>query len=108
MTAAEHSALIREACEWLACHGYFAWPNRTGSAVIDGRRIPFGKKGSADILCVLPGGIHGEFEGKTGNAVQKKPQKAHQRQVEKRGGVYFVFHSVAELKDEIAKRGYPT
>ena len=63
MSAAEHKELIRIACEWLAIAGYFAWPNRTGAAEIDGRFIPFGKKGSGDILCVLNGGRHAEFEG---------------------------------------------
>src|SRR4051794_16870720 len=74
--SAEHKALVNSALEWLAQNRYFAWPNQTGAAKVEGRFIRFGKVGSADILSVLaPDGRHAEFEAKTGNAVQRKGQK---------------------------------
>lgn len=106
MTATEHKELIRRACEWLAREGYFAWPNNTGAGEMNGRFVRFGKKGSGDILCVLKGGRHAEFEGKTGEATQSKPQKVHQWRVEAMGGLYIEFHSVEELAARIRDAGY--
>ncbi len=106
MSAAEHRELIRAASERLAIDGYFAWPNRTGAAEIEGRFIPFGKKGSGDILACV-NSRHMEFEGKTGKAVQSKGQKIHQRKVEENGGLYLVFHTVDELMDRLRTAGYP-
>jgi len=99
--------LLKEALEELALQGYFAWPNRTGAAHIDGRFIPFGKKGSGDILIVLPPhGRHCEAEGKTGDAVQSKAQKVHQRMVEKNGGLYLIFRSKEDLLSQLRAAGY--
>ena len=102
-----HSALVKAALEELAIRGHFAWGNRAETPrFIEGRFIPFGKKGSADILIVLPGGRHGEAEAKTGEAEQRKEQKIHQRMVEKNGGLYVVFRSVKDLFDQLSQHGY--
>lgn len=105
-SSAEHQLLVKQAEEWLAINGYFAWPNQTGAAFRDGQFLKYGKKGSADILAVIRS-RHCEFEAKTGDAVQSKNQKIHQRMVEKHGGLYLVFYSVAELIDQLTAAGYP-
>ena len=93
--------------------GFAAWPNRTGAAQIDGRFIPFGKKGSGDIIAILPRindgtvyGIHGEIECKTGAATQSKFQKAHMRMVRSSGGVYLVVRAREELRAQLAEAGF--
>jgi hypothetical protein len=104
-SSAEHKQLKNDGLEWLAIAGYFAWANETGAAEIDGRFMKFGKKGSADIIAVIQS-RHCEFEAKTGDAAQSKHQKIHQQMVEKHGGLYIVFHSVAELQSKLAGAGY--
>ena len=94
---AAHTRLVREACEWLALNRYFAWPNQTGATKTGGRFIRYGKPGSGDIIAVLPGGRHAEFEAKTGGGTQRKSQRTHQKMVEAQGGFYLVFRSVDDL-----------
>ena len=100
-SSAAHTRLVREACEWLAINRYFAWPNQTGATKIGGRFIRYGKPGSGDIIAVLPGGKHSEFEAKTGMGTQRKSQKAHQKMVEAQGGLYLVFRSVDDLAAQL-------
>ncbi len=107
-----HNALVKDALEKLALSGYCAWPNETGVWFEEnGRPHKYGKKGSADIFCILPipiasvgktYGIHCEFEAKTGTGRQSKNQKLHQEYVvERNGGIYILFRSVDELLDAI-------
>lgn len=93
--------------------GFAAWPNRTGATEIDGRFVAFGKKGSGDIIVVLPRdiggmlyGIHGEIECKTGGGTQTKHQKAHMRLVRNSGGVYLVIRAREELRPVLAGLGF--
>lgn len=108
---AEHTALIKAACEALAIAGYCVWPINTGALkTATGGFVRFGKKGGGDITGILPVmwheklfGVHLELEGKTGDAVQNKNQKIHQKfVVEKNGGIYIVFHSVEESIESMA------
>jgi len=108
-----HTKLVREALQELAIQGYTAWENQTGVWFEEnGRPHKYGKKGSADIIAIYPieyhgikFGIHCEFEAKTGNAVQKKNQKLHQKfVVERNGGIYIVFRA-ADVSDEAIKTG---
>jgi hypothetical protein len=112
-----HTALVKAALEALAMRGITAWPNQTGVWFEDGGRPhKYGKKGSADIMAIIPRratiyhrngdllcqgttiGQHAEFEAKTGRAVQSENQKKHQKfVVERNGGLYIVFYSVEGL-----------
>ena len=93
--------------------GYAAWQNQTGAAWRDGRLLKYGKKGSGDILVLLPTliagrvyGVHGEVECKTGGASQNKGQRIHMRVVRQNGGVYVVAHTPEEMASELALLGY--
>jgi hypothetical protein len=108
-----HTALVRDALQELALQGYTAWQNETGVWFEEnGRPHKYGKKGSADIFCILPieiagrkFGVHAEFEAKTGTGRQSKTQKLHQEfVVERNGGIYILFRSVPELLEEIKKQ----
>ena len=107
-----HTALVRTALQALATVGHTAWQNETGVWFEEnGRPHKYGKKGSADIFCILPiyvqsvgrtFGIHAEFEAKTGTGKQPKHQKLHQEfVVERNGGIYILFRSVDGLLDAI-------
>lgn len=116
--SAAHTALVKASLEDLAINGYTAWQNQTGvwfekadNPNEKGRPHKYGKTGSADIFLILPVlinglliGVHVECEAKTGNAKQGPNQKKHQKYVvERNGGIYFVFHSTAELLEKLAE-----
>jgi hypothetical protein len=107
-----HNLLVNSALQELALQGYTAWKNDTGVWFEEnGRPHKYGKKGSADIFCILPivvagrkFGIHAEFEAKTGTGRQSKSQALHQEfVVERNGGIYILFRSVPDLLSQISK-----
>ena len=50
-------SLVLNGClHYLQIRGIYCWRNNTGTAKIADRWVSFGKKGSSDILGVLPGG----------------------------------------------------
>lgn len=55
------------------------------------------KKGIADILAILPGGIHLEIEVKSKVGKQSPDQAIHQKRVEALGGVYILARSVKDI-----------
>jgi len=56
------------------------------------------KKGIADILGVLPGGIHLEIEVKSKIGKQSPDQFIHQKKIEALGGVYVLARSVKDIE----------
>lgn len=93
----------------LAINGFTAWKTGTGAyATETGAFIKYGKKGGGDITGILaPHGRHFEAEAKTGNAVQRKNQKDHQKFcVERNGGLYILFRSVEQLLADLKTEGY--
>ncbi len=107
-----HTLLVNAALQELAIQGYTAWGVNTGALKTEsGGFLKFGKKGAADISAIIPieyhgktFGIHCEFEAKTGNAVQRKNQKLHQKYViERNAGIYIVFRSVDASEASIKK-----
>lgn len=76
------------------------WSNQTGAIKsASGRFQRYGLIGSSDILGLTPDGQFFAAEIKTGKAVQNKHQKAFQRAVERRSGIYFIVRSIEELKE---------
>ena len=110
-----HNLLVRDALHALAAAGYCCWKNETGvwfeytiekGKLKKGRPHAYGKVGSGDIIGILaPHGRHMEFEAKTGVGCQNDNQNIHQEFcVEKNGGLYILFRSVAELMMELERR----
>jgi hypothetical protein len=112
-----HNDLVRSALQELAINGYTAWANQTGVWFdSDGRPHKYGKKGSGDIMIILPVlvqfasgfkrlvGWHIEAEAKTGTGRQSENQNLHQEFcVERNGGGYILFRDVPYLLAELAR-----
>jgi hypothetical protein len=92
---------IRDACKDLLVQwGCFVWVNRTGMySPRPGVKIPYGKKGSSDIIGCTRTGIFIGVETKD-TTDQTGPQKDFQDSIEKRGGIYILAYSV----DDVIKR----
>lgn len=90
----------------------FAWKVQVGTfrALDNAKRIiKVGEDGHSDILMVVaPIGRVIGVEVKTGNAVQNKYQKAWQKALEKRGGIYLVARSVDDVLSYLRDYGIKT
>lgn len=95
------SGLVHACLQWLAVSRIFAWRNNTGVLRSPrGQPVPFGFKGSSDILCILP--PHGRFlavECKVGRGTLTVEQRAFLDEVNRAGGLGVV---VRDLEDLIA------
>lgn len=119
-----HNALVAAALQELAIKGYTAWKNETGvwfdhdedAKDNKGRPHKYGKKGSGDIIILLPVMVqfasgakriiawHIEAEAKTGSGVLNKNQRLHKEFcVERNGGVHITFYDVPALLADLAK-----
>ena len=100
----EHEELLRYTLVKLSESGYLAWNNRTGALKRQsGGFQKYGLKGSADIIAIQPGtGIFCGFEIKTGNAVQNKQQKAFEKAVIKRNGLYKIIRTQKDINEFLA------
>ena len=95
-----HEKLLKECLLLLSQNGFLAWKNSTGSIPIQNRYITFGCKGSPDILSIHhTTGVFYGFEIKSGKAVQNKHQKAFEKAVKARNGIYMVVRDIEGLKE---------
>jgi hypothetical protein len=89
----------------LQSKGVYVWRNNNGGTwdpkMYGGqggyRASSQSKKGIADILGVLPGGIHLEIEVKSKVGKQSPDQAIHQKRIEALGGVYILARSVKDI-----------
>lgn len=96
----EHEKLLRQCLLELSTYGYLVWNNRTGAVKTASNFFQrYGLKGSGDIIGCSPDGRFACFEIKTGSAVQNKHQKAFERAISKRNGVYLLIRSMDQLKE---------
>ena len=93
-----HEKLVNQCLLELTTDGFLCWKNNSGAVKTSDRYQRYGLKGSSDILAVAAGGMFWAIEIKTGKAVQNKSQKAFQKAVELRGGIYLLIHSLEELR----------
>lgn len=93
-----HEKLKNQCLLELTTYGFLCWSNNTGAVKTSDRYQRYGLKGSSDILAVAVGGMFWAIEIKTGKAVQNKAQKAFQKAVESRGGIYLLIYSLEELR----------
>lgn len=111
MSVNEHSILVNQILLAVGQMEFVrVWKNSTGVAEIDGRMVAYGLPGSADITGILTNarnlGLRLEIEVKTGNAVQSKKQKAFEKMILDRGGLYLLARSVDDaIKFVVEKRG---
>lgn len=73
-------------------------------AVIQGG--PYSKPGDPDIVCFFPN--DGRFigiEAKTPAGVQSPIQKIRQEEIERKGGIYLLVRSLADMKDQLKRMG---
>jgi len=97
-----HESLLKKCLLLLSSEGFLVWKNNTGSIKTENRYQTYGLKGSPDIIGCTPSGVFCGFEIKTGKAVQNKHQKAFEKAVKARDGIYIVIHSLEELKEWLA------
>ena len=92
-------AVIKACLEYLEIKGIFAWRNNSGALWDKNNRlVRFGKKGSADILGILPDGIFLAVECKGGHNKPTDDQKMFLENIEKNGGCVILARSVEDLE----------
>jgi len=101
-------ARIKNAClRYLERRGLFAWNNPSGCVrAAPDRWIHFGKKGSADIIGILPDGKFLAIETKSKNGSLTPEQKDFLEKVRGLGGVAILARSLRELDDALCANGY--
>ena len=96
-----------EVLRYLEQRGFFAWNNATGCVrIAPDRWIHFGKKGSADIIGILPDGKFLAVECKSKNGRIAPEHKAFLEKVRGLGGVAIVARSFRELDTALRREGY--
>lgn len=83
--------------EYLWYNKIFAWRNNIGGRY----NMKFGKKGSGDILGVLPEGKFLSIEVKTKTGKVSKEQKEFIKRVKEEGGIAFVARSLDDVKKNL-------
>jgi hypothetical protein len=102
---------VVSAClDYLAARGIMAWRNNSGAVKLtrrDGKEgfVRFGKKGSADIIGVLPGGRFIAVECKTEKGRLSGEQTVFLENVKKAGGVAFVARSAYDVEKALKENG---
>jgi len=98
------SAVQREGMALLRKMNIPCWRQNSGKVHIGAYYIQLAPPGAADVTGILPDGRRLECEAKRRyEGTQSNDQKAFQRMVEARGGVYILFHSAVELRDKLKK-----
>jgi hypothetical protein len=92
---------------YLERRGYFAWNNPSGAVrIARDRWVSFGKKGSSDIIGVLPDGRFLAVEVKAPRGRLSLEQSAFLEKIRGMGGVAVVAHSYKELDEALREAGY--
>lgn len=113
-TKQPHGKLVDACVKWLFAHGVFCWVNRTGSLPVpayqrkdgtwsENRRLPYGKKGSGDIIGCTRNGKHIEVEAKVDRDEQRHEQSDHEQRIKEKRGLYYVIYDVEELEQHKAE-----
>lgn len=83
-----------------------AWRNNTGALKDNkGRLVRYGKKGSADIIGILPDGRFLSVECKRPGGKIRAEQIGFMEMIKKNNGVACIVHSCDELMQELKKQG---
>ena len=101
-------SLVLDGClRYLEVRGIYHWRNNTGAVQIaPGRFMRFGKKGSSDILAVLPGGRLLCVECKAKGGRLSPEQKQFLADVRELGGLALIVRGWWELDEALREAGY--
>lgn len=92
---------------YLERRGFFAWNNPTGTVrIAPDRWVHFGKRGSADIIGILPDGKSLAVECKPPTGRLTPDQKAFLEKIRGLGGVAIVARSSREIDGALRANGY--
>jgi len=97
------TAVVRECIKALGVLGVYACRTHVAKLMLqDGRRFIAGRVGWPDITGCLPGGrfLGVECKARRGGK-QSEAQKAAQRQIERRGGLYIMVRGVDDLIEQL-------
>jgi len=99
---------IKNDClHYLEKRGFFVWNNPTGTVrIAPDRWIHFGRKGSSDIIGVMPDGRFLAVEVKTPHGRLSSEQSAFLEKVRGLGGVAVLARSLYELDNALRREGY--
>ena len=99
--------VLNSCLRYLEARNIFHWRNNTGAVQIaHGRFMRFGKKGSSDIIGVLPDGRFLAIETKSIKGRLSPEQKAFIEKVRGLGGVAILARSLRELDEALCANGY--
>lgn len=99
------SVVVAQCLTYLRLQRIFAWRNNTGACLAGKQLVRFGLKGSSDIIGVTNDGRFLAIECKTDKGTTSEWQDRFLHEVERRGGVALVVHSVEELMEKLEKAG---
>jgi hypothetical protein len=102
------SVILSDCLRYLELRGIYHWRNNTGAVQVrPGQFMRFGKKGSSDILGILPGGRLLCVECKAQNGGRLSPeQKQFIADVQKMGALALVVRGWNELDEALREAGY--
>jgi hypothetical protein len=96
-----------EVLRYLERHGIFCWNNPTGAVrTARGGWLSFGRKGSADVIGILPGGRFLAVETKAPKGRLSPEQREFLDGVSALGGMAFVARSAADADAVLRAGGY--
>jgi len=99
---------IKAGClRYLERRGFFVWNNPTGAVrIAPDRWVHFGRKGSPDIIGVLPDGRFLAVEVKSPHGRLSPEQSAFLEKVRRLGGMALVVRGWRELDGALREAGY--
>ena len=93
------SDVLKDCLGYLNLCGIYCWRNNTGAVRVGKRFVRFGKKGSSDILGIMPDGKFLAVECKRENGgILSDDQKEFLQSITDNGGIAIVVNSVESLK----------
>lgn len=87
----------------VSMNGNFVWNNETGASFNGTHNVQYGFKGSGDIIGIARNGLFLSIEIKTYSAKQSKAQKNFEKQIKKRGGIYYVAKTSAKTAEQMER-----
>ena len=95
----KEGAVVNACIRWLYAYGCYVWRNNTGSYKTEsGQHVSYGKKGSADIIGIMPDGRFIAIECKYGKNDLSACQEEFRDRILEKGGVFITARSIDDLE----------